>query len=91
MTNCDTLWGMEPQVVEVGPKGRIVIPATVRRALGLAEGSQLVALVEDGALLLVPKEVIRRRLRDRFARVEGSMADELIAQRREEAAREGRR
>jgi AbrB family looped-hinge helix DNA binding protein len=82
---------MEPQVVEVGPKGRIVIPAAMRRALGLAEGSQLVARVEGGALMLVPKEAIRRRLRDRFAPVEGSMADELIKERREEAAREAGR
>ena len=75
-------------MVDVGPKGRIVIPAALRRELGIGEGSQLVARVEGGGLVLVPKEAIRRRLRDRFAGVQGSMADELIKERREEAAGE---
>ena len=75
-------------MVAVGPKGRIVIPAALRRELGIGEGSQLVARVEGGGLVLVPKEAIRRRLRDRFAGVQGSMADELIKERGEEAAGE---
>lgn len=75
-------------MVDVGPKGRIVIPAALRRELGIGEGSQLVARVEGGGLVLVPKEAIRRRLRDRFAGVQGSMADELIKERGEEAAGE---
>jgi len=82
---------MDALVVDVGPKGRIVIPAALRRELGIGEGSQLVARVEGGGLTLVPKEEIRRRLRGRFAGVGGSMADELIKERREEAAREAGR
>jgi hypothetical protein len=47
-----------------------------------------VVRVEDGCVVLIPRDAIKRRLREMFADVEGSMADELIAERREEAARE---
>lgn len=75
-------------VVEVGPKGRVVIPAAIRRELGIAQGSELVALVEGGGVLLLPRSEIKRRLRSMFAGVEGSMASELIAERRREAESE---
>jgi hypothetical protein len=41
----------------------------------------------DGVLLL-PREAVRRRLREMFAGVRESMADELIRDRRASAARE---
>ena len=69
-------------LVEVGPKGRVVIPAAIRRELGIGVGSELVALVEDGGVLLLPRGEVKRRLRRMFAGVEGSLASELIAERR---------
>ncbi len=75
-------------LVEVGPKGRVVIPAAIRRELGIGVGSELVALVEDGGVLLLPRGEVKRRLRRMFAGVEGSLASELIAERRREAAAE---
>jgi AbrB family looped-hinge helix DNA binding protein len=75
-------------VVLVGPKGRVVIPAGIRRALGIEEGSELVALVEGEAVVLVPRSAIKSRLRSIFAATAGSMRDELIAERRVEAARD---
>ncbi len=33
--------------VRMGPTGRVVIPATIRKALDLNEGSVLVATLED--------------------------------------------
>lgn len=78
-------------VVSVGPKGRVVIPAGIRRELGIEEGSELVALVEGEAVVLVPRSAIRSRLRSIFADVGVSMRDELIADRRAEAARDSRR
>lgn len=75
-------------VVSVGPKGRVVIPAEIRRALDIREGSQLVALVEGEAVVLVPRSAIKSRLRSIFASVKGSMREELIAERRADAARE---
>jgi AbrB family looped-hinge helix DNA binding protein len=77
-------------VVTVGPQGRIVIPVEVRRALGLREGSELVALVEGDAVVLLPRSSVRDRLRSLFADVEGSMAGELIEERRAAAKEESR-
>ena len=38
--------------LQVGPQGRIVIPAAVRQSLGIEPGDTLVARVEDGRLVL---------------------------------------
>lgn len=78
----------DTSVVAVGPKGRVVIPAGIRRELGIEEGSELVALVEGEAVVLVPRSAIKSRLRSIFAATEESMRDELIEERRAEAARD---
>lgn len=75
-------------VVEVGPKGRVVIPAALRRRLGLEEGSQLVAMTEGGAVVLLPRGEVKARLRGLVAGVDVSMADELARERRAEAKAE---
>lgn len=75
----------DTSVVAVGPKGRVVIPADIRRALGIGEGSELVALVDGEAVVLVPRSAIKRRLRSMFAEVGPSLSEELLAERREEA------
>jgi AbrB family looped-hinge helix DNA binding protein len=75
-------------VVSVGPKGRVVIPPEIRRQLGIDEGSELIALVEGQAVVLVPRSAIKSRLRSMFADVEVSMVDELLAERRAEASRD---
>jgi AbrB family looped-hinge helix DNA binding protein len=72
----------------VGPKGRVVIPAAIRRELGIGEGSQLVALVEDGGVVLLPRAQVKRRLRGMFAGIRTSLAGELVEDRRREARRE---
>jgi AbrB family looped-hinge helix DNA binding protein len=74
--------------ISVGPKGRIVIPIEIRRQLGLDEGSELVAMVAGDGVLLIPREAVKRRLREEFAGVGGSMAAELIRDRRAAAAKE---
>ena len=53
--------------VSVGRQGRLVIPAVLRRSLGLGEGDTLVARQEQGRLVLEKPSAIRQRLRDRFA------------------------
>jgi AbrB family looped-hinge helix DNA binding protein len=78
----------DTSVVSVGPKGRIVIPAGIRRTLGIEEGSELVAIIEGEAVVLVPRSAIKSRLRSIFADLGVSMRDELIAERRAEAVRE---
>lgn len=47
----------------VGAKGRVVLPANVRRAAGIGEGAELVARqVGEGQVLLETKEAVRARV-----------------------------
>ena len=80
----------DTSIVAVGPKGRVVIPAGIRRQLHLEEGSELVALVEGQGVLLIPRAAVKHRLRSMFAGVNSSMAAELQAERRAEVERESR-
>jgi AbrB family looped-hinge helix DNA binding protein len=77
-------------LVSVGPKGRVVLPAPIRRELSIVEGTQLVAIVEAGGVLLLPRSEVKRRLRSMFDGIRPSLADELIADRRREAEVEDR-
>jgi AbrB family looped-hinge helix DNA binding protein len=80
-------------VVRMGPQGRIVIPAELRRELGLDEGSTLNATTRGGQLILEPRSVVLDRMRRRFAATprSTSMSRELIADRRDETYRENER
>lgn len=80
----------EQTKVNVGPQGRIVIPAGLRRALEIEPGDTLVARLEDGRIVLEKRANILARVRRRFAGVprEVRLSDELIAERRKEAERE---
>ncbi|MHB8719149.1 MAG: AbrB/MazE/SpoVT family DNA-binding domain-containing protein [Candidatus Dormibacteria bacterium] len=78
-------------VLPIGERGRVVIPARIRRSLGVEPGDDLFAEVQpDHSLRLVPRHVLARRDRGAFAdlRSNASVVDELIRERREEAARE---
>jgi AbrB family looped-hinge helix DNA binding protein len=77
--------------IRVGPQGRVVIPAALRRELAIEPGETLMAHVESQRLVLESREQILERLRAelRPAVPKGrSMVDELIAERREAARRE---
>jgi AbrB family looped-hinge helix DNA binding protein len=82
---------LSPSVeVHLGRQGRLVIPALLRRSLGFEEGDALVAREDAGRLVLEKPEMIKQRLRARFAMVpsDRSLVNELIAERRAEAKRE---
>ena len=78
--------------VTVGPQGRLVVPAPLRRRLGIEAGDVLVARAEDDRLVLERRDAVLARVRTLFVVVpaEVSMVDELIAERREDAKRERR-
>ncbi len=67
-----------------------MIPADVRRELGIVEGAVLAASTVDGRLVLEPREEVLARVRRRFRGVADGvrLADGLIADRREEVRRE---
>ncbi len=71
--------------------GRIVIPAAIRKQMGIAPGDTLLMDVEDGVLRIesYPARIARiQREIAQFIPPGVSLADELIAERREEARRE---
>ena len=62
----------------MGAQGRLVVPARLRKALGMNPGDALVARVEDGRLIIEKAEAVKRRVRARFDKLKGrSLAAEL--------------
>lgn len=76
---------------KLGAGGRVVIPAEIRQQLGLKSGDGILLRVEDGELCLLTAHQAVKRAQDLarpFIRPGVSIVDELIAERRAEAARE---
>jgi len=77
--------------VPLNQNGRIVIPASYRKALGVKAGDKLVLEMEDDGLLITTMQ--RRleraqRLVRKYVKPGVSLVDELIAERREAAKHE---
>ncbi len=80
-----------PETVTVGPDGRIVIPVRYRRALQIEPGDEVRLTVENGELRVIGRKAAieqAQALVRKFVPEGTSLADELIAERRAEAARE---
>ena len=75
----------------VNENGRVVIPASFRKALGINVGDEIVLRIEDDELRITTLkrriERAQRRLRQ-YVKPGESLVDELIAERREAAKRE---
>jgi AbrB family looped-hinge helix DNA binding protein len=74
---------------KVGEGGRVVIPAEIRRLIGVKEGDRILLLVEDGELhVITVSQGIKRaqELARPYVRPGVSIVDELIAERRAEVA-----
>ena len=74
----------------VGKQGRVVIPAEVRKQLGIHEGDHLLYLVENGRLILMTGAQVDAELEVARARIPPgvSIVDELIEERRREFLKE---
>ena len=70
-------------------QGRVLLPRPLRKALGLEPGSRLLALVEDGRLVLIPWERAEEELWAELADLKESLGEELLRERRLEAERDG--
>lgn len=75
----------------IGQNGRLVIPADYRRTLGIKTGDEVVLLLRDGEVRMLTRAAA---IKEAQALVRGhvsrnrSLSDELIRDRRAEAARE---
>lgn len=81
----------KPIRLSVGRDGRLLIPADLRGAMMLGEDGLVTARVADGVLILMSPDTAIRKAQELVRRYipEGvSLVDELIAERRAEAARE---
>ncbi len=82
---------MQPQRVKIIEGGKLVIPAAMRRELGIATGDTVVVDVTDGELRVrsLPAAIARAQAILRRHVPDGvSLVDDLIADRRHEADRE---
>jgi len=79
------------QKAELGAGGRLVIPAPMRAALGMKEGDKVLVRLEGNELRIFTYQEAMRRAQEivrSFVPAGVSLVDELIADRRAEAARE---
>jgi AbrB family looped-hinge helix DNA binding protein len=75
----------------INVNGRIVIPARIRKSMGLKPGDAVFMSLEDGVLRIESQLARVRRIQEEFKKFATSSSlasDELIAERREEARRE---
>jgi len=77
--------------LRLNENGRIVIPASIREAVGLKRGQEVILWAEKGEVRIATAAKRARRAQELVRQYvpEGvSLADELIAERRREAAGE---
>lgn len=81
----------QPTRARIAAKGRVVIPASFRDALGWKEGDEVQLRVEENEVRI---STLRSRIKDAqkfvrsFVKPGRMLSDELIAERREAARRE---
>jgi len=77
--------------LRINENGRVVIPASFRKALGINPGDEVILRLEDDEIRLSTLrsglERARRHVR-KYVKPGVSLVDELIAERREAAKRE---
>lgn len=81
----------KPEWLQVGADGRVVIPVAYRRLLDIENGGAVQLRLENGAVILSSRDDVVQRVQALFApyfRDRPSASEELIAERRAEAARE---
>jgi len=79
------------ETVVLGESGRIVLPAQIRKELGLKPGDRLTVISDQGSIRIMSRRMALKSIQADIVRHRGSLTgvlDEFIAERRQEAARE---
>ena len=81
---------MQTTELSVGKQGRIVIPASLRNQLAIQPGTQLVAWVDNGRLIMESKQQLWQSIHQACGKTLGEtdLVQELIDERRESAKME---
>jgi AbrB family looped-hinge helix DNA binding protein len=74
----------------VDPAGRVLIPANARQRLGIEQGDEVIVEIDERGLHITTAQQALKEVQAYFATIKtsGSIVDELIRERRQEAARE---
>jgi AbrB family transcriptional regulator (stage V sporulation protein T) len=86
-----TAWQSCPYRVRIAAGGRIVIPAEVRQLLGIRVGEELLLTRDEVGFRLTTSRQAILQAQSLFAKLKGegeSVVEELLRERRDEAARE---
>lgn len=81
---------MQDLNISLGQNGRVVIPASVRKSLGLKEGQRLRLHLEDQKIVLEKTDDVIQKLKSRFSFIKESLSEELTLDRRKAAKEENR-
>jgi AbrB family looped-hinge helix DNA binding protein len=85
---CPKMADMDTIAVRVEKSGRILIPSAIRKKLNLTAGSEVLLHVDDASVTVTTREQVLERIRAIIRKnpPARSMADDLLADRRCEAA-----
>ena len=83
-------WHMDSIKTKVGQGGRIVLPVEFRKAMGIKPGDEVILAFKDGEVRVFTRQMAIKRAQGMLKHIAPgrSLADELIQERRAEAARE---
>jgi AbrB family looped-hinge helix DNA binding protein len=84
-------WNIMTETVVLGESGRIVLPAAIRKELGLKAGDRLTVSSDQGTIRILSRRMALQSIRAGIIRQRGSLdgiLDEFLAEKHEEAARE---
>ena len=81
---------MEQLMAKIDQAGRLVLPAKFRKAMGVKPGDELILRLEDGELRIFTRRQAIKRAQGMLKHIAPgrSLSEELIQERRAEAARE---
>jgi AbrB family looped-hinge helix DNA binding protein len=84
-------WQIMVEMVTLGESGRIVLPAAIRKELGLKTGDRLTVSSDQGSIRILSRKMALANIRAGIIKQRGSLdgiLDEFLVEKREEAARD---
>ena len=74
--------------LQLNAQGQLVVPIDLQAVLSLQAGDTLIISIENNKLVLEKPVNVKQKLKNRFAALTASLADELIQERQQSAQRE---